>query len=175
MIVETDIVYRYMEPGEEEEVSDLIAAVFHEFIGCHYPPEGVREFLGYIRPELIRDRFLLNHFTLVAVQNGRIVGMTEVRDTNHVSLFFVVKELHGRGIGRGLFEKALSICREKGPDVAVIDVNSSPNSVGVYESLGFYRTGPEQTKNGITFVPMVFTPVGRGESPASRRKQGEAP
>lgn len=147
---------RLMRPGEETEIHDLVATVFNEFVGCHYPPEGVREFLDYIRPSSLRERFLSNHFTLVAAQGEAVVGVIEVRDANHVCLFFVDSHLHGQGIGRGLFERALAMCRENRPDLAGIDVNSSPNSIGIYERLGFYATGPQKTINGITFVPMAL-------------------
>lgn len=152
-----DVAYRLMLPGEETRVNGLIVPVFNEFIGRRYPPEGVREFLGYVDPRSLRERFLSNHFTLVATHGKRIVGAIEVRDDSHVCLFFVDSKLQGKGIGRGLFERALEMCRQNRPDVAAIDVNSSPNSVPVYERLGFVAIGPETTLNGITFVPMVLS------------------
>jgi GNAT superfamily N-acetyltransferase len=161
--METDITYRFMLPGEEDRISNLVASVFNEFIGSGYPPEGVREFTDYIRPGSLRERFLSNHFTLVAARDERIVGMIEVRDESHICLFFVAKDLHGRGLGRTLFEKALEVSRENRPNVAAFDVNSSPNSVGVYERLGFRRVGPEKTLKGITFVPMVLQIKGDGD------------
>ncbi len=150
-----------MRPGEEAEIHDLIAAVFNEFIGCHYRPEGVREFLDYIEPNSLRERFLSHHFTLVATRGDAVVGVIEVRDASHICLFFVDTGLAGRGIGRRLFERALTMCRENRPELVVIDVNSSPNSVEIYERLGFHVTGPERTINGITFVPMALE-VGKG-------------
>lgn len=151
-----DIFYRLMRPGEEAEISELVVSVFNEFIGCRYPPEGVREFFDYVEPSSLRERFLSNHFTLVASRDERIVGVIEVRDGSHICLFFVDTRLHGQGVGRGLFERALEMCRENRPDCAVIDVNSSPNSVETYEKLGFHTTGSERTINGITFIPMVL-------------------
>jgi GNAT superfamily N-acetyltransferase len=155
--MDTNISYRLMMPGEETRINDLIVPVFQEFIGCHYPPEGVREFLGYVDPHAFRERFLSNHFTLVATRGGRIVGVIEVRDSNHICLFFVETRLHGRGIGRMLAERAIEMCRQKRPDLTAVDVNSSPNSVGVYKRLGFVPVGLQKTVNGITFVPMVLS------------------
>jgi GNAT superfamily N-acetyltransferase len=155
--MDEDITYRLMRPGEEAEICDLVISVFGEFIGYRYPPEGVREFFQYAEPSLLRERFLSHHFTLVATQNGRIAGMIEVRDESHICLFFVDKRLHGHGVGRGLFERALERCRQNRPDRAYVDVNSSPNAVEIYERLGFNATGPETTINGITFVPMALT------------------
>ncbi len=38
------------------------------------------------------------------------------------------------------------MCRQNRPDLAAVDVNSSPNSVGVYKRLGFLPVG--SGKNG---------------------------
>lgn len=161
-----NISYRLMRPGEETQINDLIVRVFEEFIGRHYPPEGVREFLAYVEPRSLKERFLSNHFTLVATIGDRIVGVIEVRDNSHVCLFFVDKDHHERGIGKGLIRHALEMCRQNRPNLAAVDVNSSPNSVGVYKRLGFVPVGSEKTVNGITFVPMVLTlpaPASPGE------------
>jgi GNAT superfamily N-acetyltransferase len=146
-----------MRPGEETAVSALVAEVFMEFVGCGYPSEGVQEFLGYARPELLAQRSGLNHFTLVATRGQEIVGMIEVRDFSHVCLFFVKKGRHGTGIGRELMKRSLAICKSENPVLTAVDVNSSPNAVVVYERLGFTRTGPQKTINGITFVPMILS------------------
>jgi GNAT superfamily N-acetyltransferase len=143
-----------MRPGEEDEISRLILSVFSEFVAPLYPPEGTAEFSRYVGPDDLRKRFLSNHFTLVATAAERIVGMIEVRDENHICLFFVDKRSQGRGIGRELLGRALAQCRENNPDTTAVSVNSSPNSAAVYERLGFVPIGPEETKNGITFVPM---------------------
>lgn len=146
-----------MRPGEETEISGLIVSVFSEFVAPLYTPEGIEEFSRYIGPDDLRERFLSNHFTLVATTDERIVGVIEVRDENHICLFFVDGDSQNRGIGRTLLEQALAMCRENSPAISTVSVNSSPNSVAVYERLGFVPTGPEQTKNGITSVPMTLT------------------
>ncbi|KAH3744379.1 hypothetical protein Pelo_14213 [Pelomyxa schiedti] len=38
-----------------------------------------------------------------------------------------------------------------------VTVNSSTYAVGVYSRFGFVPTGPEQTKNGLTFTPMYLS------------------
>lgn len=155
--MDENIVYRLMLPGEETQINALIVPVFTEFIGRRYPPEGVREFLGYVDPGALRKRFLSNHFTLVATSHDRIVGVIEVRDNSHVCLLFVHERMHGRGIGRTLLTRAIERCRRDRPDLTALDVNSSPNSVEVYTRFGFVPVGPKKTVNGITFVPMVLT------------------
>jgi predicted GNAT family N-acyltransferase len=145
-----------MQPGEESAVCDLIARVFEEFVEPGFSPEGVLEFLGYTKTEALARRAHDNHFVLVAAAEDEIVGMIEVRNHDHVSLFFVDARVHRRGIGRELLQQALDICRHHRPDLRQVDVNSSLYAVPVYERLGFRPAGPEQVKNGIRFVPMVL-------------------
>jgi GNAT superfamily N-acetyltransferase len=154
--METTIAYRPMQAGEESAVCDLVARVFEEFVAPGFSPEGVREFLGYAEPSALVQRAQDNHFVLVAVTEDQVVGMIEVRNHDHISLFFVDARVHRRGIGRELAGQALDICRHTRPDLKEIDVNSSPYAVPVYERLGFRQVGPERVKNGIRFVPMVL-------------------
>ncbi len=42
------------------------------------------------------------------------------------------------------------------PGVRELTVNASPNAVLAYERLGFTPAGPEQTVNGIRFIPMAL-------------------
>ena len=44
---------------------------------------------------------------------------------------------------------------KKDKSLTQITVNSSPYAVKVYERLGFMKTGEQQEKNGILFIPMM--------------------
>jgi GNAT superfamily N-acetyltransferase len=146
--------YRLMEPGEEQQVRDLVLRVFDEAIAPMFPEQGVREFTTYVQMETLRTRSLADHFVLLATAAGEIVGMIEMRGCRHVSLLFVDERFQRRGLAGELLRQALEICRSGGMESVEITVNSSPNSVQVYERLGFRPTGPEQEVNGIRFTPM---------------------
>jgi GNAT superfamily N-acetyltransferase len=148
--------YRFMVPGEEGCVCDLVCRVFDECIAPEYEANGVREFHDYVYPEGLAARAAQGHFVLLAEARGELVGALEVRDHQHVSLLFVDKKLQRRGIARSLLKAAVGICLMGAPGVRELTVNSSPNSVPAYERLGFTATGPEETVNGIRFVPMVL-------------------
>ena len=151
------VIYRAMNAGEEQQVCDVVVRVFHEFVAPLYSAAGVQEFLTYgADPDQLRGRLLSNHSVLVAEIQGRIVGVIEVRDSDHISLFFTDGEAQRKGIGRELWRRALDACVSSQPDVARITVNSSPNAVEAYQKLGFQVEGAEQTVNGIRFVPMAF-------------------
>ena len=147
-------VVRRMEPGEEELACDLVQDVFREFVAPLYEQEGVEEFLRYVDPSLMAERSRLNHFTLLAVDSGNVVGVLEVRDLNHVSLLFVASEAQRKGIARQLLNEGLEIARRNSPDLSEVTVHSSPNAVEAYERLGFEAEGPEELEHGIRYVPM---------------------
>jgi len=67
-----------MVSGEEAEVSDTIARVFHEFVAHEYPPKGIEEFFDYIQPQALKERAGGGHFILVAKNDGKIVGMIQL-------------------------------------------------------------------------------------------------
>ncbi len=151
------VIYRSMNDGEERAVCRLVARVFADFVAVLYSPQGVREFLAYAADfDQLRERLQNNHFVLVAETQGRIVGAIEVRNCDHISLLFVEGELQRKGIGNGLWRRALVSCLANRPEVAKITVNSSPNAVEAYQKLGFQLDGLEQTENGIRFIPMAF-------------------
>ncbi len=151
------VIYRAIKAGEEQQVCDLVVRVFTESVAPLYSPEGVQEFLTYAaHPSHLRERLGANRFVLVAELQGRIVGAVEVRNCDHISLFFIDGKSQRKGIGRELWCQALDTCLANRPEVNKITVHSSPNAVEAYQRLGFQAEGPEQIVNGIRFVPMAF-------------------
>jgi GNAT superfamily N-acetyltransferase len=156
-VIEQSVIYRAMKAGDEQQVCDLVVRVFTDFVAPLYSQDGVREFLSYAAdPSHLCNRLLSDHFVLLAELHGRIVGAVEIRTCDHISLFFIDGEVQRQGIGRELWRRALDACLSSRPDVAGITVNSSPNAADAYRRMGFHAEGPEQTVNGIRFVPMVF-------------------
>ena len=148
--------YRQLLRGDEERVSRMIEGVFDEFIAPDYEAEGIEEFKRHIVPEVILERHMRgDSFVLVAEEGDEPVGVIDVRDGNHIRLFFVREDRQGRGIGRKLFELALERCLREKRGLDSITVNSSPYAVPIYESLGFSANGPERVKNGIRHTPMI--------------------
>lgn len=153
-----------MKAGEEQQVCLLVVRVFTESVAPLYSPQGVQEFLTYAAdPGQLGERLQANRFVLVAEIRDRILGAIEVRNFDHVSLFFIDGDSQRKGIGRGLWRRALDVCLAARPDLARLTVHSSPNAVEAYQRLGFRAEGPEQLVNGIRLVPMALAvrdPVG---------------
>lgn len=148
------ISYRLMESGEEAEVCHIVIETFNEFIAPLYSQEGIREFLRYVKPRLFIQRSRANHIVLIAKEQEKIIGMIEVRNYNHISLFYVLQKFQQKGIGKELLHRSIEICLEHKPELLELTVNSSPNAVCIYEKLGFVKAGSEQISKGIIFTPM---------------------
>jgi predicted GNAT family N-acyltransferase len=119
-----------------------------------YSEEGIKEFHRYIDPDRLAKRSSTNHFVLVAELGSDIVGMIEVREYNHISLLFIVREYQGQGIGRALLNEAIRICIQEKDGISKVTVHSSPNSVEAYKHFGFEALETERVENGIRYVPM---------------------
>lgn len=137
--------------GQEAEINALICSVFNNFVGYEYTEEGNQVFHEFIKPEKIIERHKQGNILLTYQIHSEIVGMIEVRDNNHICLFFVHKDHHNKGIGRKLFNEVLKKINGK---TIFIDVNASPFSVAIYAKLGFKKTGEKREKNGIIYIPM---------------------
>jgi len=148
------ITYREIRHGEEEKTCLMVMDCFSEFVAPGYSKEGLIEFSKYVNPKFTAYRLAKNHFIMLALDNDILVGVIEVRNDNHISLFFVKKEYQNKGIGKKLHELAINKCKLSKQDVAVIDVNSSPYAVPIYEKFGFTKVKDEQTVNGMRFIPM---------------------
>lgn len=147
------VAYSIMRQGEEDRVFDLVRSGFDEFVLPDLTEEGAKEFFRAAR-EMVYER-PDGHFLLTSRSENDIVGMIDVRDNNHICLFFVARAYQRKGIGRGLLEHAIALCMERDPAVTAIDVHSSLFAVQPYQYLGFQQTKPVQTINGIRFVPMI--------------------
>ncbi|UCD81493.1 MAG: GNAT family N-acetyltransferase [Desulfobacterales bacterium] len=150
------IQYRRMKHGEESQVSAFVSGVFHQFVSPEFSQQGIEEFMKYIQPDALDSQLKGNHFALIATLGSEIIGVIEVRDCNHVALFFVDPRFQRMGIGNELFRKATEICKQQVVNLSEMTVNASPNSVTAYEKLGFKPADIEQCVNGIRFVPMAL-------------------
>lgn len=141
--------------GEEPEVIRLVREVFEKQVAPSYKPEGREAFLRYADVNALRAR-LSNHKVFVAEFDEEVVGVLEMRGTDHLSMFFVNDIWQQRGVGTALFEAAMKSNLSENPDLEFITVHSSPNSVEFYKSLGFETQKPEQESDGIRFTPMIL-------------------
>jgi len=145
-----------MNTGEEVEVVNLVARSFNEFIAPDFPDEGIEEFFNYANPRALIKRSEGNHFVLVAEAEGAIASMIEIREMRHVSMLFVDKAYHRRGIAKELFSAALDRIKSESRPPKKVTVHSSRFALPFYESLGFVRTEAEKIIHGVIHIPMAL-------------------
>lgn len=155
-IMDSQIICRRMTQGEEIKVSEFISVVFNEFVAPGFSQDGIDEFMKFIKPDAIESQLTENYFGFMATLGEEIIGIIEVRNNNHVALFFVDGHFQRKGIGKTLLQKALELCNRNNTEFSKITVNASPNSIMAYETMGFKPADVAQCINGIRFVPMAL-------------------
>jgi Acetyltransferases len=151
----TDYIIRQLGPDDLPEALNLVWRVFSEFVMPNYTREGVEEFKRFIYHGSIAGRLAkAEQIMWGCYLGGDIAGVISCGPKNHISLLFVDKEYHRRGIAAKLVGKATSHYKGLGYDQ--IDVNASTYGMPAYQRLGFAATGSEKTVNGICFTPMLL-------------------
>lgn len=149
--------FSVMQRGQENIVIEVVRDVFNEFVAPGYTQEGIDEFYNYANIVKLTERSKRDHFTILAQDNDDILGIIEIRNPNHVSMFFVQKNFQNKGVGKALFKEAMKQIAKRNQNIEELTVNSSLNAVPAYERLGFVVQGGEQCLNGIKFVPMKLS------------------
>ena len=147
---------RAIRAGEEVEVCNLVARSFNEFIAPGFSEQGVEEFFRYVNPRALHRRWRKGYHVLVAEDEGVIVGVVEVKKRRHISMLYVEKSYHHRGIASELINRAIEHILSKAPKTREVTVNSSPYAAPFYERMGFRSTEGEKVIHGILHVPMVL-------------------
>lgn len=150
----SSVEYNQLLPGEEASASQLVCKVFDENVAPGFTEQGCSEFKLYAAPEAMRGRIVEGAIVLAARYNDKLVGIAEIRSSQHLGLLFVDSAAQGKGIGKELIEMVFENCRKAGTNE--VTVNSSPNSRTFYKSCGFVAQDEEQLINGIRFVPMTY-------------------
>ncbi len=132
----------------------LVEKVFNEFEAPDYSKEGIENFYKFANYNNIKESLNRNLKILIAKDEEKIIGMIAFRDYSHISMLFVDKEYHRKGIGARLVEEAKKYCRFNNKEIEYITVNSSPYAVDFYHKLGFEDTDTERLTDGIRFIPM---------------------
>lgn len=148
-------------PENATEIARLIQDSFDAFVAPDYSMEGI-EFFQSISNESECSRRLRegNPAWIERGEDGGVDGYIEIRDGNHLTRFFVAPDRIGIGIGKALHAIAEAHCRTVGE--GKMTVYSSPFAVGVYERLGYVRTGAELELNGMRTIPMEKNLEGQG-------------
>lgn len=144
--------------NEVEEALELALEVFMEFEAPEYDVRGVETFTAYIKDEnTVRNYKRGISPMYAAFDNGKLIGLIGMRDNKtHISLAFVKREYHRKGVGTAMFRFLLNDLGESELLFSEITVNSSPYGVPFYKRLGFVPQSGELEADGIRYTPMKY-------------------
>ncbi|MDF2925560.1 MAG: GCN5-related N-acetyltransferase [Paenibacillaceae bacterium] len=149
-----DYAIRMLNANELQEALHLVWNVFLEFEAPEYSAGGINEFRAFIDPDTVRKKVENNEFRIWGCFiEKKVVGVIASRPPCHISLLFVDKQFHRKGIAKALFNELISYYRSF-TEYTEVTVHSSPYAVDTYHHMGFVDTTAEQEINGIRFVPM---------------------
>ena len=145
------ISYRSAIPSDATAISNLVGRLSHYFLDDPTSPDG-EPFRASITPDAFAERILApNYQYILAESTDGVCGVVAMRDSSHLYHFFVEATFHNQGVARELWQRA-----KAGSESPRFTVNSSLFAIPVYSRLGFALAGDVQTKDGVTFQPMVY-------------------
>ena len=137
-----------------EEISDLVKRIYLKYNSKIDTEEGIKNILIFVSAESMRLRFYIEGALMLVArdENNDIVGMIELKNFEHISLFFVDDKYFKCHIGKKLFEETKNIF---GCDK--YSVNSSDYALEFYKKLGFIQiTDSIKIEKGVHFYPMIY-------------------
>ena len=146
--------YRMAVEKDWEPAMKLAWETFLIFEAKDYTEEGIESFRDFISDQWLKKMFLKGDYQMyVALHGKKLVGFITLRNKHHISLLFVDKEYHHKGIGKTLVENlGQYIITEIGEDYMTVD--SAPYALEFYHKLGFWDLAPQQYKQGIIYTSM---------------------
>lgn len=137
-----------------KEISELVKRIYLKYNSKIDTEEGINNILTFISAESMRLRFYIEGALMLVArnENNDIVGMIELKNFEHISLFFVDDKYFKCNIGKKLFEEAKNIFKSE-----KFSVNSSDYGLEFYKKLGFIQiTDSIKVEKGVHFYPMIY-------------------
>ena len=139
------------------QLSELVSSVTRQHLGPQLSEAGLQALLLSMNEASTRERLVDDWPTFCAFRDEVLVGVIVIKSPGHLYQLFVCSDLHGKGIGRSLFEVAdKRVIEETGNGIRT--VNASLNAIPVYKRLGFELNGSVMEHDGVRFQPMVRNP-----------------
>ena len=138
---ETTLIRAY-DAGDAPEIARLFYETVRTVNRADYSDEQVEAWApGVPDPEELHAR-VVGHRTLVAEEDGEVVGFAVLKGNGHLDMLFVRQDAVGRGVGRRLYEATEQAARGWG--LGRIFTEASITARPFFERRGF-RVVREQT------------------------------
>lgn len=148
----------YMKEEELNNTLCLIKDIFDEFNYSDYDEDGVESFYDFIEESYIKKQLKSGNMIILVARTtyNKVIGVIGISLENHISLLFVDKKFHRKGIGTNLVKYAINVCKYNDEDIMEITVNAAPYAIKFYRNFGFKALSEMQECDGIKFMPMAF-------------------
>ena len=133
---------------------DLAWRMFVKFDSPDYGVEHTERMRVAIKDRLQDLSIYDQRLMVIAVVDGKVVGMLETYGTNRISLLFVDSDYQRKGIATALMSKIASELKTRGYDKIVL--NSSPYGLSFYKSFGFIIEEEEKNPDTPWKTPMSY-------------------
>lgn len=140
--------------SEWEDAMALAWNTFDQFLADEYTPEGIRNFRDFVTDEPLKRMFVAGQYQLFcAFDHEKMIGMISLRERAHISLLFVDATYHRKGVGSKLLDCVKTFLTQTGEPG--MTVNASTYASKFYHAYGFEDLRATETRDGITYTPMV--------------------
>lgn len=146
------MILREYRPEDCQELTELFYNTVHKINVRDY----TKEQLDVWAPEKADlekwDRSLQAHFSIVAIQDGRIVGFGDMDETGYLDRLYVHAEYQGRGIGTALCDQLERAVQGN------IETYASITARPFFERRGYQAVKKQQVeRQGIYLTNFVMT------------------
>ncbi len=145
---------RFATEADIPSALDLAWRMFVKYDSPDYGAEHTERMRKAIDDRLKDLSIYTQRLLLVALVDGKVVGMIETYGTNRISLLFVESEYQRKGIATALMSKIASELKMRGYDKIVL--NSSPHGLPFYKHFGFLVVEEEKNPDTLWKTPMLY-------------------
>ena len=148
--------YKIEKAGIEniDDISILAKNIYLKYNSNLDSKEGIDSVLMFMSSDNMRLRYYIEGSLILIAKNeeNSIIGMLEITNYDHISLFFVDDRYFKLGIARSLFNEAKNIL-----NLDRYTVRASHYALEFYKKLGFIELYNDiQEENGVHFHYMIY-------------------
>jgi GNAT superfamily N-acetyltransferase len=143
---------RKVELADVDEINEICQTAFINSVATTLTDQGINTFAEISSAQSFTKRMQQDNQLLVCENNSGLLGVIELKEGRHITMFFVRPSAQHQGVGKLLIEKILKLAREQ-----TVTVNASLTSIDAYRHYGFVVKGAIGEIAGLRYQPMEIT------------------
>jgi putative acetyltransferase len=138
-----------------EEIADLFYDTVHHINTKHYTEEQVNAWASGNIDKGAWNRSFLEHYSIVVVEKGILLGFGDVDNTGYLDRLFVHKDFQGKGVATCICNELEKHIRERG--VRKMVTHASITARPFFEKFGFRVIKEQQVeRKGILLTNFIM-------------------